>query len=284
MISKLFKDKATGGEASWKDSGVMIETSSAVAGVRGTDFVVTIGGSEVEIAVFEGAVSVRSAISSLAGEVILGANQVSRVVKGRQPAPPAVLTPQVKDQLMRHTTPVRELKTIVGKAGIAGWKKANDGKLHIAQDLASGIPLKDLINEAVKEGVNIHMVVAEAITQGVDPSLVVYTAVTEGYAVPTIVKAALKSGAPLDAVVNSAMAGGADKKSIYVGAAAAGAPPAAVANSISSFGAPASPVFGYTSPADVSPGVYTPPAPVAVGGGGGGTPSTKPASPYKPKS
>jgi hypothetical protein len=283
MIAKLFKDKATGNETTWKDSNLIVETHSAVAGVRGTDFTMTIGDGEVEIAVFEGAVSVKSASGSVAGETLLNANQACRVLKSYRPGPASVLTPQAREKLMRHTTPANDLRSLTGKAG-PGGKEKRGGKLSIARDLASGLSLKEIMNDAVREGVNIHVVVAEAIAQGVDPSLVVYTAITEGYAPQTVVKSALKSGAPLDTVVNAAMSAGADKKSVYVGAAAAGAPPASVANAISSTSAPASPVFGYTSPVEAQPSVYTPPAPAAIGGGGGGTPSTKPASPYKPKS
>jgi hypothetical protein len=159
------------------------------------------------------------------------------------------------------------------------------GKFGIARDLAAGIPLKAVINKLVKDGVNIHLIIADAITEGVAPSLIVYTAITEGYAAQTVVAAALKAGAPLDAVVNSATVAGADKKAIYIGAAEAGAPPAAVANAITTASAPPAPVFGYSAPAESSPtSVYTPPAPVVVGGGGGGTPSTQVASPSKPKS
>lgn len=88
MIAKLVKDKATDAEIPWKDSNVNIETPTATAGVRGTDFVVIIGDADVEIAVFEGAVQVKSTDASVAGDVILGANQVSRVLKGLRPDPP----------------------------------------------------------------------------------------------------------------------------------------------------------------------------------------------------
>jgi hypothetical protein len=278
LVAKLFKNKALGSETPWKDSGVTVETHSAIAGVKGTDFVVTIGAEDVEIAVFEGVVSVKNAAASVMGEIMLASNQISRVMRGASPAAPRVLTPQMRDRLIHNTTPAKVLAP-AAKAGAGRKKDKTKGDLGIAKDLAQGIPLKDIVNEAVKTGMSIQLVVAEALAAGVDPAYVVFTAISEGYDAQTVVAAALKAGAPLDAVVNAAIVGGADNKAIYVGGAEAGAPPDAMANEISLAGAPGSPVFGFTAP-PAEPGFSTPPPPAAVGGGA--PPSTQPASPYKP--
>ena len=278
LVAKLFKNKASGSETQWKDSGVTIETHTAIAGVKGTDFAVTIGADDVEIAVFEGVVSVKNAAASVMGEILLASNQISRVLRDASPSAPAALTPQMRDRLLRSTTPAKVMVP-AANARPGSKKDKAKGNMGIARDLAAGVPLKEIMIELVKEGVSIPEIIAAAIGEGVDPAYVVYTAISEGYSAQVVVSAALKAGAPLDAVVNAAIAAGCDKKTIYVGGADAGAPPAAVANAISSATAPGSPVYGVSAPTNAQPGIDTPPPPIAVGGGG----STKPASPYKPK-
>jgi len=282
LIAKLFKSKVSGSEAPWAESGVTIETHTAIAGVKGTDFAATIGAEDVEIAVFEGVVSVKNAVASVTGEIMLASNQVSRVLRGARPAAPAALTPQMRDRLLRSTTPA---KVMIPASQEGPGKKTSKakGNLGIARDLAAGVPLKEIMLVLVKDGVSIPEVIGASIGEGVDPAYVVFTAIAEGYSAQVVVAAALKAGAPLDVVVNAAITAGADNRSIYIGGAEAGAPPAAVANAISSATVPGAPVYGYTTPVDDQQGVSTPPSPIVeVGGGRGATPSTQPASPYKP--
>lgn len=87
---------------------------------------------------------------------------------------------------------------------------------EIARQHTEGVPLRTIINNAVKSGEKIHSVVAACIMVGVEPSRVVYIAIAEGYAAQTVVKAARKAGAPLNAVVNSATHAGVDERSNYV--------------------------------------------------------------------
>lgn len=283
VVSKLCRNKASGAESSWKDSMVAVETHIGVAGIRGTDFTMTVGQDNVEVAVFDGVVVLKNVDASIPGEVVLTANQVSHIQRGAAPSPATVLTPQMKEQLLHDTTPAKVLRSTGDNAGLGSKKDGKKGEMGLSADLAAGVPLKDIINDAVKGGMHIEAIISEALAEGVDTELVVYTAVTEGYPAQTVVKAALKEGAPLDSVVSSAAGAGADKKAIYVGAAEAGAPPSAVASALASSGVPAAPVFGNSAPANAAgPSVYTPPAPVSIGGGGGATPSTKPASPSKP--
>jgi len=283
-ISKAWKDKASGAETRWQDSEVRVETPAAIAGIRGTDFTATIGGNDVQIAVFDGVVAVKSSSDSVSGEVLLTANLVSRVVLGGPPGLRTVLTPQMREKLIRDTTPPKALKTLGGVGSRNSLIAGKKGELGIARDLAAGIPLKDIINDAVKDGVKIQEVVAQAIMEGVEPALVVYTAIAEAYSVPLVVSAAITAGAPLNITVNAALGAGAEKQDVYAGAANAGVPPTSVANAIVSSGVPATPetVYGYTSPVDATPIVYTPPTPIVLGGGGGRTPSTRTASPIMP--
>jgi hypothetical protein len=279
LIAKLFKNKARGSETPWTDSGVTVETHTAIAGIKGTDFAVTIGESDVEFAVFEGVVSVKNASASVAGEIMLGASQVSRVTRGAAPSAPVMLTPQMRNRLLRGTTPVK-LMAPAARAGSGHSRDKAQGDLGIVADLAGGVPLTEIMNALVKEGVSIQEVIAAAIAEGVDPAHVVFTAISEGYSAQSVVTASVRAGASLDAVVNAALAAGTDNKSIYVGASDAGASPSSLANAISSASSPGSPVNGFTAPIAAQPAVYTPPAPTAIGGGA--TPSTHPASPYKP--
>ena len=88
---------------------------------------------------------------------------------------------------------------------------------EIAREFSEGVPLRNIINSAVRSGGKIPEVVASCIKVGIDPSLMVYTAVSEGYAVKTIVQAVRKAGVPLNVVLNSATHTGVDEKSTYVG-------------------------------------------------------------------
>jgi len=279
VIGKIFKSKASGATTTWKDSDIKLETTTAIAGIKGTDVILTVSAVEVEIAVLDGVVGVRNIDPKIAGEVVLIAHQLSRVIRNAMPAAPAFLTQLRRDQLLKHSTPSNVLKS-TGRARPFSRKKDKQDESGIAKELASGVPLKDIMKEAVKEGMDINVFVAEAIAQGVDPGLVVYTAVAAGNDPRAIVAVSLMEGAPLATVVNAAEGAGASKKDIYTGASLAGAPPAAVADAISATSAPGAPVYG--SPVDTQPAVYTPPATVPVSGGGGATPSTQPASPFKP--
>ena len=156
----------------------------------------------------------------------------------------------------------------------------------IARGMASGIPLRDIMLAFFKHGDKIHDIVADAIIAGIQPATVVYTAIAEGYSADAVVSAAVWAGAPVNTVVSAAVDAGANALSISKAAAIAGAhtgaSPGEVADAVAQATSPAAPVFGYTSPADSGPSVYTPSTPVVVGGGGGAPPSTLAASPVQP--
>ncbi len=278
VISKFFKPQAAGAETQWKESNITIETTNAVAGVRGTDFAVTSLKSESEIAVFDGTVSVRHASPTLRGEAILGAGQFSTVTKHAAPTPPAALSQERRDVLTRATTLTNPRTTAEAPKGPAPKKKFDES--DVAKDLAAGIPLADVLDNAVESGMPLGQVIAAALDAGVNPSALVYTAVTEGYSAKEVVTAAVEHGAPLSVVAAAAIGAGADKDIVISGATDAGVPPAAIATAIAMATSPNAPIYGTMAPMDSSPAAIIPAPPVAIGGGGG-TPSTQPASPYR---
>lgn len=113
-------------------------------------------------------------------------------------------------------SPVRVKKEVVGNE--TGKKQVwTVTEAEIARQAAEGVPLKNIINGAVKSKQRIHVVIAAAIKVGIDPSRVVYSAITEGYADQTVVTAAVKAGAPLGVVVKSAANAGVDKGALNIG-------------------------------------------------------------------
>jgi hypothetical protein len=282
VVTKMFKSHAAGAEMKWKESSFVIETPNAVAGIRGTDLATVIDQEDTEIVVFEGAVGVRSASSTLNGEVVLGANQVSSVKKGMKPSPPSELGAAQRDALEKATTLVNPRTAANGKNGKAAKKPAKYNDKDVARDLAAGVPLSVILDTAVESGMPIEEVIPAALDAGVNPATLVYTAVAEGYSSKDVVSAAIVHGAPLNAVVAAAIGAGADKKMVISGAADAGVPPAVIATSVSNATSPNAPVYGSTLPVGRTPTAMIPVPPVVIGGGGGGTPSTRPASPYKP--
>lgn len=97
-----------------------VRTRSAVAGVRGTEFVVSVvprdpetppersvretpGAYSTEVAVLEGSVSVGSAMDGVEGEVVVTEGMETRIDHGEPPGEPTALSPQRRRQLERQT-------------------------------------------------------------------------------------------------------------------------------------------------------------------------------------
>jgi hypothetical protein len=278
VISRLFKPHAGGNDIKWKDSNVTIETQNAVAGVRGTDLAVTSGENDTEIAVFEGAVSVKSSSSSVNGAIMLGADQVTTVKKGKSPEPASALSSGRRESLVRLTT-LTNPRSANGVQGGAPKKIAKYNDKDVARDLAEGTNLSAVMDKAVESGLPIEQVVEAMLDAGVNPSIVVYTAVIEGYSAKQVVSAAVVNGAPLSVVTAAAIGAGADKKVVISGAMDAGAPPAAIATAVANGTAPGAPVYGTSILLDPTPLALIPAPAPAISGGGGGTPSTQLASP-----
>jgi len=282
MISKLFKPHAAGSDIKWKDSNVTIESPNAIAGVRGTDFVMTNGENDTEIADFEGAVSVKSFSPSVNGVIMLGADQVTTVRKGKSPEPASALSPDRRDALSRLTTLINPISAESGAQGGAQKKKAKYNDKDVARDLAEGISLGAVMDKAVESGMPIENVVTAMLEAGVNPANIVYTAIAEGYSPKTVVSAAIEQGAPLSVVLAAAIGAGADKTLVISGAQDAGVPPAAIAAAIANGSTPGAPVYGNALLLGSTTLALIPAPPIVIGGGGGATPSTQQASPYRP--
>ena len=272
VISKLFKPHAGGSDMKWKDSNVTIETQNAIAGIRGTDLAVTSGENDTEIAVFEGAVSVKNS-SSVNGAIMLGADQVTSVKKDKSPEPASALSSGRRESLGRLTTLINP-RSANGVQGGTPKKIATYNDKDVARDLADGSSLSAVMDKAVESGMPIEQVVKAMLDAGVNPSVLVYTAVVEGYSAKQVVSSAVMNGAPLSVVTAAAIGAGAEKKVVISGAMDAGAPPAAIATAVANGTAPGAPVYGSPISLDSTPISLIPaPAPV-ISGGGGGTPST----------
>lgn len=281
VIAKFFKPHATGAEMKWKDSNVVIEAQNAIAGVRGTDLTVTSLESESEIAVFDGAVSVRHSSPASKNDVMVGPNQFTNVRRTGGPDQPLDLSPERRAALEQATTLINPRTKAEASPGTKA-KKTKYDETNVAQDLAAGIALADVLDKAVGSGMPLSDVMSASLDAGVNPSLLVYTAIIEGYSPKEVVTAAIERGAPLGLVAAAAMGAGADKNLVISGAVDAGVPPASIATAISTATSPNAPVYGNAVPMDGTPASVIPAPPVSISGGGGVTPSTQPASPYRP--
>jgi len=298
LIAKSFKPQAEGTEKKWKESIITIEAQNVQASVKGTDLAVTSLGSESEIAVFDGTVIVRHASPTIRGDAMLGGGQFSTVTRLVPPSLPSALSPDRQAVLVKLTTLTNPrttaqasdtdiqsgLATALG-AGMTHGGKSDAKKVcnekDVAKDLAAGMPLADVLDKNVDCGMPLADVICGIMDSGVNPSTCVYTAVIEGYNPKEVVTAAIECGAPPAVVMSAALGAGADKNLVISGATDAGVPPATTATVIAAATSPNAPVYRTMAPMDSSPASIIP-APSAFGGGGGGTPSTQPASPYRP--
>ena len=179
-----------------------------------------------------------------------------------------------------HGTSVRAAAVAENSAKQA--PKLTEREKEIARKVAAKEPLRSIIAYYAKKGVPITDIVYSAIKAGVDPGQVVYTAILEGYSARPVVAFSLRAGAPLDKVVEASLGAGADKRFVYLGATDAGVAVGTIASVVSSNAAPAAVTPGPEPVVAAAAPAYLPAAPVTLSGGGGGTPSTQPASPYKP--
>lgn len=289
VVMKMFRAIAATADKPWKSSNVRIETPTAVAGIKGTDLVIVVSRTHTQLTVFEGVVGIRNMLSSVKGEAIVGANQTSTVKKDTPPAPPVVITPQQKQQLLKDTTPELKAEKDGGKkTGAKDTKETKKDKdkeakeAKIKADMADkSKPVQDSIKKAVKSGMSLEDAIAAAIKAGADPATVVYAAIQAGDSAQQVVSAAIKAGASLAAVVNAAVIAGADSKAIVQGATDAGVAPAVAADATANATSSNSQQFGYDAPPAEPAPVVISPAPV-IGGGAGATPSTETTSKSTP--
>ncbi len=287
IVSKAFTVSGTGASGFWRETNIMVETPSAVAGVRGTDFVVVVDAAKSvptsEIAVFDGVVTVQNIVLAVKEMVTLSANQITMVKRGLKPEKPSDLSKDRKEALTQATTPAASpLPQVSALPGAQAKRSEKYTADDIARDIAAGVPLPEVFDRAAAAGLPADVMVAGAIDAGVDPGTVVYTAVSEGYPARAVVEGAIGDGAPLYDVIAAALAGGADKKDVIAAATGEGEPTAAVASAVALAQSSDAPVYGAALLAGPPVEAIPPAAPVMIGGGGGVTPSTLPASPYKP--
>jgi len=103
------------------DSTFEVETPTAVASVRGTDFIVKVNSSmETEIIVLEGAVQVRNIDPLIRGQVIVRAGQKTRVSKAKAPSFPSYVPAQMQETLIAQTTSVATGNGISAKGLLPG--------------------------------------------------------------------------------------------------------------------------------------------------------------------
>lgn len=98
IVSKLFESAGSSFE---------VETPTAVAAVRGTDFILEIPESpeadETVLAVFEGKVSIRNKDSKIPGELILEAGETTTVGKTSAPSQPRRFSPSEGELFFKET-------------------------------------------------------------------------------------------------------------------------------------------------------------------------------------
>lgn len=276
-VSMIIKESDSVSE--WKSTNFSIETPTAIAGVRGTDFVVSVHPGRTMLVVLEGVVSFMSISGNIGREVVIGANQSSNVKKNAPPAKPSTITLQQRQSIISETTPPQ----IAKKEG-AGEPVSKDVKeMAVANDVAANKPMKVVIENAVDfGGLSVKEMIDTAIKAGADPAIVVYTAIAEGYMAAEVVQAAINAGAQLDEVFRAAASGGADTISIAEGAKTAGVPEPIIADSLANNTSPV-PVYGYTPAENPTSAIATTPTSgIALISGPIATPGNTVASPSTP--
>lgn len=270
------KENRAEGEALRRDSRVVIETPAAVARTEGAEFAVTNNpDGSVEVAVFEGNVTVRNSSLSVEGAVTPARNQFTRVQCGMLPDAPRALSGQRGDLLAGLATVDQACRPEQSGAPVGKYTKED-----AARDLADGMSVADVLDRAAGSGLTVDQMVSAAVSAGVEPGAVVYAAVQGGYSTEAVVASAITNGASLDAAVSMAISAGGDISAVVSGATQAGASPADVATVAANTACSSMPVYGYSLPMEDAATV--PAAPVSITDGGGGLPSTQPASPSMP--
>jgi hypothetical protein len=128
-VSKL------GGDA---ESVFEIETPTAVASVRGTDFIVKVNSSlETEVIVLEGAVRVRNIDPDVKGFVVVRGGEKTTVTKNAAPTTPSFVPVKLRQALIAETTPTPlppgGSQRVAGRqGGNIGWQAAAFAPVDIA--------------------------------------------------------------------------------------------------------------------------------------------------------
>ncbi len=259
IIAPTLKSNNGGPGVPWKDSNVTVETTTAVAGVRGTDFVViniTDGPVPVVvIAVLDGLVRVRSLSLSNRDAVMLTTNQVTRVQHGAGPGAVEPLSDSRKNELVQLTTPSVSDQPKNGQTGKKEERQKKYSSSDAARDLAAGATVAEVLDRSALAGMSVDDMIAAILEAGVDPYVIVYTAITEGFPVRPVVAAAVRNGAPLNVVVSASVMAGGEMNAVISGAADAGAPPDAIASAAADVDSSGGSIYTYTLPVTNAPGI-----------------------------
>ena len=249
IISKAFKN-GNGASSYWRDSNVNVETATAVAGIRGTDFVIIIdtssGVPQVRVLVLEGVVTVRNILVSVKGAVTLSANQESRVESGEAPAGASPVSSSILNSVVDSTTPAPGSGTSNGASTGQQTSTAQYTASDMERDLNSGTPLSEVLDRAMDSGMTQQEAIAAALQSGMPAVAVVYAAITGGYSPTAVIEAAITAGAPLSQVVAAAMVSGAETSTITGGAQLAGVSPEVIASAIAAASSNTQYVYTYS--------------------------------------
>lgn len=310
VVSKIFKASSTGGRTAWNDSNFTVQTPTATAGIKGTEFVIVVSSKHTYFAVFKGAIAAKNISGLYKGEVLLGVNQSSVVKHNAAPKPASDVTPQQKQNLTTDTTPALMAKADTGSQGGASEKKDQPDKktdkdladakskekadkeqsdkqesAKIAKDAAEGKKTGDIIDDMIDSGKNVDEAVALALKAGIDPATVIYAAIVKEYSKEKVVEGALEAGVNPAIVVKVAMDAGTEKKEIIEAANNSGLSETdkeKVPDIVAKYDPAGDPdVFGYPDTKEpVKPDVvYVPTDSYTIGGGGGAAGSTLIGSP-----
>lgn len=311
VVSKVVKVSSVSGEDNGKDSSFSVQTPTAVAGIQGTDFTVTVSRTHTTVAVFEGIVKVGNVSYLIKGSITLGANEASTVKKDKQPTKPVTLTDAQKNLLKLDTT---NLETVKKDAAFAkndedadkkdegGAKKKDEAAAKgvsddeaaqieaaikaiveaLSRDNAEGATPEQMIEAAINAGLNVNETMEVTIDAGVDPGKAVYAAIDAGYEADQVIFSALESGAPLNIVIEAAVQGGASEKDVVEGAKDAGVSDKEIAKEVADN--PPGDTAGFTKPDEPVIDIYEPPASttdysVPLGGASASTSTSSPSTP-----
>lgn len=221
VVSKVIKAAAKA-ESKWKTTDFTIETPTAVAGIQGTDFVVTVSRGVSNIAVFEGYVRIGSVSYRVQGSITLAANQASTVKKDEAPKQEDVktVTEAQKTLLQLETTPQQQaaagaaptadeasqiqaaLQAVIDELG-----KAQEGKTPeqlVAAALAAGLDVNQTMTATIEQGIDLPAAIAAASSQGVNAADTIQALLNSGETLNDIVQAAQEAGLTNDQIIQAA--------------------------------------------------------------------------------
>lgn len=191
-------------------------------------------------------------------------------------------------------------------ANLCPAAEQNTAEAAIAADLAAGVEITVIIQNAVAAGLSVENAVAVLVTAGANPGVVVNAAIGAGFSAPNVVQGASNAiqqmGLPdaavltqMTTIVQAATQAGATPAQVNSGFSNAGVSPTVIANANTNAASTPPPVFGYTAPPTTAAPATAVVGAAAGGGGGGGligggaigaqpteASGNKPASPTQP--